>query len=188
MSGLVQIADSRAINGDGMRINSMPIFFTVIMLIFQPVSGKNELRVKYNEKSDIPFFYYDVITYPIETRDSVSLEVVIKVPFDAVQFIKKGRRFSAKYEISIMLLDEDEAKVASKIWRQELSTESFEETNSQELFDVNKVVFKILPNKLFLTIGVLDLDTKKSSFRKKTIDASNFYRKRITLSNIRIIE
>ncbi len=171
-----------------MRINSILIFFTAIMLAFQPVSGKNESRVKYNEKSDIPVFYYDVIAYPIETRDSVRLEVTIKVPFDAVQFIKKGRIFVAKYEISIMLFDKDEAKVASKIWRQELSTESFEETNSQELFDVNKVVFKVLPNKLFLTIGVLDLDTKKSSFRKKTIDASDFYRKGITLSNIRIIE
>ncbi|MBU4445662.1 MAG: GWxTD domain-containing protein [Candidatus Marinimicrobia bacterium] len=162
---------------------------SLIMLAMLEVGfAKDDNKPKYNEKSDIPFFYYEAITYPMISRDSIRLEVITKVPFDAIQFIKKDRKFTGRYEISILLLSEDDAKVASRIWRQELNTESYNETNSRELFDVNKVEFKVLPDKFLLTIGVLDLDTKKSSFRKKKIDVSHFYEKAITLSNINIIE
>jgi len=160
----------------------------IILAMLEVGFAKDDFKPKYNEKSDIPFFYYEAINYPMISRDSIRLEVITKVPFDAIQFIKKGPKFTGRYEISILLLSEDDAKVASRIWQQELNTESYEETNSRELFDVNKVEFKVLPDKFLLTVGVLDLDTRKSSFRKKKIDVSHFYNKAITLSNINIIE
>ncbi len=179
--------DSPNTNGGAMRIKIYTLS-VIILAILEVGFAKDDHKPKYNEKSDIPFFYYEAIIYPMISRDSIRLEVITKVPFDAIQFIKKGRKFTGRYEISILLLSEDEAKVASRIWRQELNTESYKETNSRELFDVNKVEFKVLPDKFLLTIGVLDLDTKKSSFRKKKIDVRHFYDKAITLSNINIIE
>lgn len=160
----------------------------IIILVTLNIFAKEEKTAKYDEISDTPFFYYEASAFPLETRDSVRIEITIKVPFDAIQFIKKDILFIAQYEISMILLDEGEAKVASRIWTQELSTKSYEETNSLDLFDVNKVIYNVKPSKLMLVIGVLDLDTKKSTFRKKKIDTSEFYTKRITLSNINIVE
>lgn len=159
-----------------------------LILLLGLSQGKEQKEMKYNSKSGVPFFYYDAITYPVVSRDSVKLEILIKVPFDAVQFLKRGSQFIGEYEISVLVLDENEVQAASKIWRQKLVTESFQETSSREHFDVNKVVFTVQPSKLRLTIGVLDLDTKKSSYRKKNIDLKDFYKNPITLSNINIIE
>jgi len=168
--------------------NLIKAVFIILGLAFNIFAKEEEKPARYNESSDTPFFYYEASAFPLETKDSVRIEITIKVPFDAVQFIKKDMLFVAQYEISITLLDESDAKVASRIWTQELSTKSFDETNSQDLFDVNKVIYKVNPSKLMLVIGVLDLDTKKSTYRKKRIDTSEFYTQPITLSNINIIE
>ena len=165
--------------------NRILLIITIITNIVFAVD-KNDL--KYEADTGIPFFYYDVISYPIETRDSVRMEILIKVPFDVIQFVKKGNSFVGKYEISVLLLNEDDVQTASKIWTQEIRTESFEETNSQEHFDVNRLSFNVIPGKYLLTIGIMDLDTRKSSYRKKKIDIGDFYKDPITLSKINIIE
>jgi len=162
--------------------------FLIIIIIASIVFAGDKNNLKYEADTGIPFFYYDVINYPIETRDSVRMDILIKVSFDVIQFVKEGSSFVGKYEISLLLLNEDEIQAASKIWTQEIKTESFEETNSQEHFDVNRVSFNVIPGKYLLTIGVMDLDTRKSSYRKKKIDIDDFYKNPITLSKINIIE
>lgn len=139
-------------------------------------------------ETDLPYFYYEVSYCPIETRQKIKLDIILQVPFDAIQFVKKDTIFEARYEISILLLDENEINAASKIWTQQLKTSSFSETNSSEHFDINKVTFELKPSTYFLTIGVRDLDTRKSTFRKKTIDLKNYYSKSLALSNINIVE
>lgn len=140
------------------------------------------------EEQDVPFFYYDVFEYPMVDRDSVNIDIIIKVPFDAIQFIKKDNDYIGRYELSILLLNEDEVQTISKILTNEIKTQNFQETNSTEHFNVSKFTFHVLPSKFFLTIGVLDLDTRKSGFRKKDLDFKNYYSKPIVLSKINIIE
>jgi GWxTD domain-containing protein len=140
------------------------------------------------DEPDAPLFYYDVIEYPSVNRDSIIIEIIIKAPFDGFQFVKSDTGFTANYEVSVLLLDENEIQAASKIWKQTIRTQKFEETNSQEHFDVSKITFRVAPNKFLLTLGVLDMDTRKSSYRKKTMDYKNYYAKPVVLSKINIIE
>jgi len=137
---------------------------------------------------EVPNFNYDFAVTPLATRDSISIDIVIQVPFNAIQFVKKDSIFSGKYEVSVMLLDEKEVNVISKIWTQTLRTVNFTETYSTEHFDINKLTYMISPSIYTLSIGILDLDTRKSTFRKKEINLKDFYKKSITLSNINLIE
>jgi len=161
-----------------------------IIFIFVLCNGQSGLRenFQYSQETESPFFYYDVIYYPLVTRDSVDIEIIIKVPFDAVVFVKDGDYFVGKYEINILLLDEQEAQVASKIWTQEIRTKNYDETNSTEHYDVSKIVFREGPSNYFLTIGIMDLETKKSSFRKKKLNLKDFYSRTLTISKIFIVD
>ncbi len=161
----------------------------VFVLIILSIGFCNDKR-KSQQKTgaDLPNFYYDTFTYPKESRDSVIVEVLIKMPFDEVQFLKEDDTFVGKYEISISILDEESKLVASKIWMQELKTKSFAETNSKDHFDVNRAKYLMLPGKYTLNIGVLDLDTKKSNYKKKIINIDDYYKKSISLSKINIID
>ena len=80
------------------------ILLTWLIVIF----AKDDQKTNFDPGPDIPFFYYDAVSYPIINRDSIRLEIYVKVPFDAVQFLKEEDVFVAKYEISLLLLDEDE--------------------------------------------------------------------------------
>jgi len=190
MSGLEQTKDSADTIGDNMQIRLYGAIFLICAMTSSLVGG-NKQRSKppsEDEKLSLPSFYYEVGTYPMLSRDSVKVIIKTKVPFDAIQFIKTNDVYSAKYELSILIIDENENKCASKIWEQSLETESFQETNSQQLFDINEVSFRLLPGKYSSTIAVLDLNTKKKSIRKEPVEIGKFYEKPITLSNINIIE
>lgn len=162
--------------------------FLAGIIVSNIILAQDYSNMKYDKDPAIPLFYYDVINYPIETKDSIRMDILIKVPFNAIQFLKEGNNFVGKYEISILLLNEDEVQAASKIWAREIRTDSFEETNSLEHFDINKVSFNVIPSNFLLTIGIMDLDTRKSSYRKKGIDICDYYKRPVTLSKINIIE
>ncbi|PIS27102.1 MAG: hypothetical protein COT43_12105 [Candidatus Marinimicrobia bacterium CG08_land_8_20_14_0_20_45_22] len=169
------------------KINILFIFLiiTVQMILAQ---GKEQNMNFKPDEPDAPFFYYDVIEYPLLSRDSINIEIIIKAPFDAFQFVKNETGFTANYEVSVLLLNENEIQAASKIWKQTIHTQKYEETNSQEHFDVSKITFRVDPNKFFLTLGILDMDTRKSGYRKKAMDYKDFYAKPVVLSKINIIE
>ncbi|HPC36262.1 MAG TPA: GWxTD domain-containing protein [Candidatus Marinimicrobia bacterium] len=137
---------------------------------------------------EIPNFIYDVSIMPIVTRDSIKIDIIIKVPYSAIQFVKKDTIFIGKYEISVMLLDEKEVNAISKIWTRALQTTNFEETYSNERYDINTLTYKVKPSDYSLTIGVMDLDTRKTTHRKRELNLKNYYKKSITLSSINIIE
>jgi len=168
------------------RINILLISMLMIQTILaqEPEQGMNFKP----DEPDAPLFYYDVIEYPSVNRDSIDIEIIIKAPFDGFQFVKSDTGFTANYEVSVLLLDENEIQAASKIWKQTIDTHKFEETNSLEHSDVSKITFRVAPNKFLLTIGVLDMDTRKSSYHKKTMNYKDFYAKPIVLSKINIIE
>jgi GWxTD domain-containing protein len=151
-------------------------------------SADNGPPNRMDDKTDVPVFYYDIGTYPMINRDSIEIHIRTKLPFDAIQFLKDGDDFVGVYEISVFILDENDKKTASKIWKQELRTQSFSETNSQELFDINEVRFSVLPGDYSVIVGVMDLDTKKKNIRKETLKLDKFYAKSITISNLNIIE
>jgi GWxTD domain-containing protein len=137
---------------------------------------------------DLPYFYYDVAYNPLLSRQKIKFDIMLQIPFGAVQFVKKDTLFEARYEISILLLDENEISAASKIWTQTIRTNLFSETSSLEHYDINRVSFELKPSKYFLTIGVRDLDSRKSSFRKKTIDLKDFYQKELAIGSLNLTE
>jgi len=162
----------------------------LLLLLLLPLLALAQLRGKIDSDDDIakPLFYYDVVTYPLVSRDSVEVEVRSKVPFDVIQFLHFEDHFQAKYELSILVTDEDDGIAFSKIWTQTLKTKSFAETNARQRFDVNHIRFKLLPAKYKMTIGVLDLDTRKSKYYTRPVDSEEIYSKPISLSKLTLIE
>lgn len=156
----------------------------VLITFFQVVNSQTVEYSDYDAKLDIPFFYYDVVNYPLETRDSIRMEILIKIPFDAIQFIKQKSEFIGKYEVSILLVDGGGVQTVSKILPRELRTDSFAKTKSREHFDIVKLNFKVLPDDYILTIGVLDLDTRKSKHEEKKIKLKDFYKDPVIISRI----
>lgn len=174
---------------NGVSMSRLPIRILFgIIAFFTLIIAQEQTDFRRDMEPEVPNFIYDVNVVPIPTRDSISIDIIIQVPFNAIQFIKKDSVFIGKYEISILLLDEKEVSAITKIWTQTLLTKNFNETYSAEHFDVSKLTYKIKPSAYSLTIGILDLDTRKTAYRKRALDLKDYYKKSITLSNINLIE
>jgi GWxTD domain-containing protein len=159
-----------------------------LMLVTGILTAQESTYSNLMPEPDLPVFYADAISHPLATQDSVMVEIFLKVPFDNLQFVKQQDQFVAKYEVSMILVNSAEIQAYSRIWRQELKTDSYEQTNSKEHFDMSHLNFKVIPDDYVLTISIMDLDTRKSSIRKLNVNSRGFYHKPITLSQINIIE
>ena len=160
----------------------------LVLVFFTLIIAQQDSDFRRDMEPEVPNFHYDINIAPLATRDSIAIDLVIQVPYNAIQFVKKDSVFIGEYEVSIMLLDEKEVQALSKIWTETMQTTNFSNTFSGEHYDFNKLSYKIKPSVYSLTIGVLDLDTRKSTFRKRELDLKDYYKKSITLSNINVIE
>jgi len=166
------------------------ILLLSVCVIFGNFSMGQRKKDRFDKKDETaPPFHYSIISSPIQSRDSVQITITIKTPFDAVQFIKQKSIFKARYEASVLLLDEEKNITISKIWTQTLITQSYAETNSsQKKCDIISAKYKILPGKYHLKIGIRDLDTQKNNYNEKTIDFTDYYKNPITISELDIVE
>ncbi|MFQ6618071.1 MAG: GWxTD domain-containing protein, partial [Fidelibacterota bacterium] len=136
----------------------------------------------------IPNFYYDVAQFKSDVPKKTKFEVFIKIPYDDLQFIKEDYGYKAQYEVSIIIFDESGEQADGKIWKEEIFVDDFDLTNSREHFDISKVTFNLNPGIYKLSLGVMDMDTRKTGFRKKVVKIKDLSNSKLALSDILLID
>jgi GWxTD domain-containing protein len=142
----------------------------------------------FKEEKDRSEFFYNITPYPVLDRDSVRMEVTMKVPYSSVQFLKNNDKFQAHFETSIYVHNSEEDKIASYIKDHKIKTEIFQETNSSYHSKKIKHNFYVIPDKYKITMVLNDFETQNPHIREKEIDIADFYDSPITISSINIIE
>jgi GWxTD domain-containing protein len=153
-----------------------------------PVGAQVEMSGASEESS--PTFYLDLASFrneakPRETR----LDIYLKVMYDELQFVKVGAdSFQAIYEVSAVIFDEDDFQVNGKIWRDTVGVKGFEATNSRRAFHSGKANFTLAPGKYRVHVGVMDVDTRRTSVRKTNIVLRDFSDAKLSLSDVLIAD
>ncbi|MCF7879667.1 MAG: GWxTD domain-containing protein [Candidatus Marinimicrobia bacterium] len=135
-----------------------------------------------------PVYHTEVIRYPTANADSSRITVYVKMPYDNLQFVKFDSVYRAKYEISLVLFDREGIQADSRIDRQNIEVESFEATNRQDIFDVSQFSFQLHNSVYKLSVGLMDLDTRKTTYRKHTIDLKSFGEGAVQISDLLIVD
>jgi GWxTD domain-containing protein len=143
-----------------------------------------------NESDKIaPFFYLDMANFRGERPNESRLEIYLKIMYDELQFVKLAPdSFRAVYEVSVVVLDEDDFQVNGKIWRDSIFVKDFETTNSRQLFHADQVNFVLAPGKYRVSIGVMDDDTRRTGSRKTTIIMRDFGETKLAMSDVLIAD
>ncbi len=147
-------------------------FLLIISLLLVSDSLFAQMRGRQMKELGTPQFSVSVPGYPTASPDSTRLEVYVRVPYDAVQFIKKGDSFVAAYEVAITILDENNNQVKRKITAFESTTQDFNTTVSPEEGDLTAQTFLLNPEKYTCIVEVTDQDTRKTGRRKIKVDLS----------------
>lgn len=135
------------------------------------------------------FFNLDLASFRGEKAKETRLDLYLKIMYDELQFVKiSADSFRAVYETSAVILDQDDFQVNGKIWRDTVWVKDFATTNSRQLFHATKVGFNLTPGKYRVNIGVMDMDTRRTSFRKTTVVLRDFSDDKLSLSDVLIAD
>jgi len=118
---------------------------------------------------NVPDFQLETITTASSENDLTNLDVYLKIAYDELQFIKYNNIFRATYELSITIFDASGDRQEGRVIRDTIKVDDFFRTNSREDFAILKTNFLIKHNNYRMNIGVMDLDTRKTGFRRMTL-------------------
>ncbi len=143
---------------------------------------------KRKKGSDLGVPQFDVSTpvYPEASADSVRLDVLIKIPYASIQFLKQGSIFVAEFETAVIIYDDEEQQVIQKRWKRRIETDKYDETIARKPLDLEIRSFVLSLGEYNCKIEVTDLDTHKTG--KKSVELKlDRFKGKVVLSDLLLI-
>lgn len=166
------------------KIKAILLYIILLSLVF-PVQGQ---IFGFTEQEKASEFSYKITPYPLITRDSVRLEVRMKIPYASIQFIKNNDNHQAHFETSIYIFDSNDNQIASFIKDNKTLVKQFQKTTSSNIFENIVEDFVVAPGKYKVTMVLNDFETQNNIVEEKNVNVSDYYKSPITISSVNIIE
>ncbi|MDZ7291233.1 MAG: GWxTD domain-containing protein [candidate division KSB1 bacterium] len=158
-------------------------------LLLKLSSAQAQVEMAGANETSVPYFYLDLASFRSDRPHENRLEIYLKIMYDELQFVKVAAdSYQAIYEVSAVILDEDDFQVNGKIWRDTVTVNDFASTNSRQKFHFTQAAFVLAPGKYRVNIGVMDNDTRLTSFRKTSIVLRDFGTSKLSLSDVLIAD
>jgi len=166
-------------------LNNSYLILIIFMVSSAELFAQAELRSY--RIHEVPNFYYETITSKEPGGKGTILDIYVKISHDELQFIKSGKTYTAKYEISVIIFDASGDQQYGRVVDESIEVSSFDDTNSRELFGISKISFILNQDNYRINIGVMDMDTRKTGSRRITIVVPD-YNDKLAISDIIFID
>jgi GWxTD domain-containing protein len=134
----------------------------LLLLLFQSVNGQVETADQPDETRSLPKFYQDFLNFYAPDSATTRVDAFIQVPYNQIQFVKSDKGFTASYTVTISVFDENRDKlVVEKTWNEEVNEKDFEQTNSQNNYNLSFKSFYLHPGPYIIRSSVEDKESKK---------------------------
>jgi GWxTD domain-containing protein len=162
---------------------------SILCLLLSTGLVQAQAEMSGQENGHVPFFYVDLVNFRGDRVKDSRLDLNLKIMYDDLQFVKVAAdSYRAVYEVSVIILDEDDFQVNGKIWRDTVTVNDFEATNSRLAFHFDEASFNMSPGKYRVSIGVMDLDSRQTSFRKTSMVLRDYSADKLAVSDVLIAD
>ncbi len=127
-------------------------------------------------------FVYWIHATPVAGSDSVLFRLYAKIPYDAVQFVRKDTVFSARYDMTVQVQNQRREIVFGKIVKRNISTDAFRKTNDPKLAESEMVETKLAPGPVTVFIELNDPETVRPFQKTESITLPSFFAKPLVLA------
>ncbi len=172
-----------------MRITCSIVIFLCItagLVVHQPEANA-QVEMKQSQLYDLPTFHYDLVNVASPDATLSRLQLYLKIAFDELQFILSDEGFQARYEVSVVIYDQNGNQVDGKTQEEEVRVDSFDMTNSRLAYSVSYLKFDLEPGRYKIAIGLTDIETQKKRTIKDEFKLSDFTEKKLMVSNISLV-
>ncbi len=139
---------------------------------------------KHFREPGTPFYYADVARFPTEKPDSSKIMVYLKIPYDDLQFVKYDSIYRAQYEVSIVVFDNSGSQADGKIKRHTVEVPTFNMTNARDVYDHSQYEFTLHNSLYKISIGLMDMDTRKTTYWKNKVNLEKYDKPDIVISDL----
>jgi len=164
----------------------MRTLLTIILLI--PTFAFSQVEMRDNLLEGFPEFYYEIVNVNSAEPGMSRLNLYIEIPYDELQFLKLENIYEAKYEISVVIFDDDGDQIDGKIWQETIQVDRYDLTNSRKHYGFTHASFHLKPNEYRISIGLMDMDSKKTSNRKSVFKLKDFQKEDLSLSDVTLTD
>ncbi|PID58386.1 MAG: hypothetical protein CR986_07715 [Ignavibacteriae bacterium] len=130
----------------------------LFIIIFAAISTAQNKNISNNF---LPDFYFDLAAYKSKDSSKTKLDVLIKVPYSNIQFVKIGKKYKAQYTITVVLYDDDDEIKLERLWNENISTSNFKQTTSHNSFSISYKSFKVEPGEYKFVCKLEDKESEK---------------------------
>ncbi len=138
------------------------IIIVLLLLFVQSVHAQVEAADHPDETRSLPKFYQDFLNFYTPDSATTRMDAFIQVPYNQIQFVKSDKGFTASYTVTISVFDDSRDKlVVEKTWNEEVNEKDFEQTNSQNNYNLSFKSFFLNPGSYIIRSSVEDKESKK---------------------------
>jgi len=127
-------------------------------------------------------FAYWIHATPLAGSDSVLFRFYAKIPYDAVQFVRRDNVYSARYDLTFQVQDQKREIVFVKIVKRNISTDAFQKTIDPKLAETETIETKLAPGTVTVFIELRDAETVRPFQKTESITVPGFFSKPLVLT------
>ena len=138
------------------------LLIIVSFFLIQTIYAQVEIADQPDATRSLPKFYQDILNFYSPDSATTRVDVFIQVPYNQIQFVKSDKGFTASYTVTISVFNENrERLVVEKVWNEEVNEKDFEQTNSQNNYNLSFKSFYLSPGSYMIRSSVEDKESKK---------------------------
>ena len=119
-------------------------------------------------------YYQDILSFKSDDGKA-NVNLFIQVPFKEIQFIRTSKGFEGGYTVTVSIYDEKaENLVLEKIWNEDISSDSFDESSAKENYNISHRTFDLERNTYFIKTTVMDRESKEEFSSERLFAVKDF--------------
>ncbi|TET69576.1 MAG: hypothetical protein E3J45_01520, partial [Candidatus Zixiibacteriota bacterium] len=122
----------------------------------------------------LPKLSADYASFKAKTIDKVKLEIYYKILPGALQFQRRGDRYTASYELVLVIYDRKDRQLTGRTFQGEYSVDTYQETENIKSFTTNQAAFEVYSGDYRAELKLTDLTSGKSTIVELDINLSHF--------------
>jgi len=156
----------------GIIMATIAIVLTSVAVSLSQGTSRDDSKA-YNELG-LPRLFADYASFKAKTIDKVRLEIYYKIFSGALQFQRRGDRYTASYELVLVLYDRKGRQLTGRTFQGEYSVDTYQETENIKSFTTNQAEFEVYSGDYRAELKLTDLTSGKSTIVELDINLSHF--------------
>ena len=126
----------------------------------------------------------DIVTSRGDAVDSTRVDCYYRLSNELFNFVKSGDRFAARFELSLIVIDDDDYQVSAETMLDSVVVDTDAETHVMDPSRAKLYTTYLPPGKYDLEIKIYDQDTGDQKDISRRFEVPDYYKDRLSVSDI----